>query len=325
MRTSVPKVRLFVLVCLLTTISLQSKAQSIGFADGRYEIGLNLGPSFFLGDLGGTRGEGKTFVKDVNFPFTKLMKGLYFNMYPAEWLGLRLAVNLGQLEAHDSAIRDKGGEEIERKERNLSFQSKLFEVYGAIELYPTVFFEAYDGLYHKLRPYGLIGFGMFHFNPKGQYIHPNGSREWVELKPLRLEGQGMSEYPDRKEYKLWQQEIPMGFGAKYYIKENMYLGLEILHRKTFTDYIDDVSTTYIDPALFSNYLSADQAAMARQLMYRENFYNPSVNRPYINKQRGDPKENDAYFTGMLRFGWRLNGSDSPNSKIKKQLRCPVFY
>ena len=325
MRTSVPKVRLCVLVCLLTIFSFQSKAQSIGFADGRIEVGLNLGPSFFLGDLGGVRGEGKTFVKDVNFPFTKLMKGLFVNLYPAEWVGFRFAVNLGQLEAHDSAIRDKGGEEIERKERNLSFQSKLFEAYTAIELYPTVFFEGYDGLFHKLRPYGIVGFGMFHYNPKGQYIHPNGRREWVELKPLRLEGQGMAEYPDRKEYKLWQQEIPMGFGAKYYIKENMYVGLEILHRKTFTDYIDDVSTTYIDPALFSNYLSATEAAMARQLMYRENFYNPSVNRPYINQQRGDPTENDAFFSGMLRFGWRINGSDSPNARARKQLRCPVFY
>lgn len=325
MRTSVPKVRFCVLVCLLSFFSFLSQAQSVSFGDGRYEVGLNFGPSFFLGDLGGIRGEGKTFVKDVNFPFTKLMKGVYVNYYPAEWIGLRAAVNIGQLEAHDSIIKDKGGWEQDRKERNLGFRSKLFEAYAALEIYPTVFFEGYDGLQFKLRPYGIIGFGMFHFNPKAQYIHPNGQREWVELKPLRLEGQGMAEYPDRKEYSLWQKEIPMGFGAKYYLKENMYIGLEILHRKTFTDYIDDVSTKYIDPALFSNYLTPDQAIKARQLMYRENFYNPTVNRPYINQQRGDPKENDAFFSGMLRFGWRLNGANDPNARARKQLRCPVFY
>jgi len=324
MRTNVPTVRLSVLVCLLTLFSFSSKAQSLSFGDGRYEVGLNFGPSFFLGDLGGVRGEGKTFIKDVNFPFTKIMKGVYINYYPAEWIGLRGAINIGQLEAHDSAIADKGGEEIERKERNLSFKSSLFEAYAALEIYPTVFLERYDGLLHKLRPYGLIGIGMFHFNPKGQYIAPNGTREWVELQPLGLEGQGMAEYPDRKPYKLWQKEIPMGFGAKYYIKENMYVGLEVLHRKTFTDYIDDVSTEYINPGLFSNYLPADQAAMARQLMYRENLYNPSVNRPYINKQRGDPTENDAFFSGMLRFGWNIGGDDA-SSRQRKQLRCPVFY
>jgi len=162
-------------------------------------------------------------------------------------------------------------------------------------------------------------------NPKGQYIAPNGETLWVELKPLRLEGQGMAEYPARQEYSLWQKNIPMGFGLKYYIKENMFIGLEILHRKTFTDYIDDVSTTYIDPALFANYLDPQQAVYARQLMYREQFLNPAVNRPYINEQRGDPKDLDAYFSGMIRLGWRIGGSDSPNDRAKRQLRCPVFY
>jgi hypothetical protein len=326
MRTCVHlPVRITVLLCFVSLLSLTSPAQSITTSDGRFEIGLGLGPSFFLGDLGGTRGVGKTFVKDVNFPLTKLMKGLYINYSPAEVLGFRLAVNLGVLEGYDSAIKTNGVHEYERKKRNLGFKSNLFEVYGALEIYPTVFFEQYDGLFHKFRPYGVIGFGMFKFNPKAQYIAPNGDRIWVELQPLRLEGQGMAEYPGREMYKLWQQEIPLGFGFKYYVKDNMYVGLEILHRKTFTDYIDDVSTTYINPALFSNYLTAEQATYARQLMYREQFLNPTVNRPYINQQRGDPKENDAYFSGMLRLGWRINGSNSPNARARKQLQCPVFY
>ena len=135
----------------------------------------------------------------------------------------------------------------------------------------------------------------------------------------------MSQYPTRQEYKLTQMNIPMGFGMKYYMKENMYIGIEILHRKTFTDYIDDVSTKYIDPALFSAYLSPTQATMARQLMYRENLINPTVNRRYINYQRGDPTENDAYFSGLVRAGWRLNGDNTPNGRAKKQLKCPVYF
>jgi len=43
--------------------------------------------------------------------------------------------------------------------------------------------------------------------------------------------------------------IPMGGGFKYYIRENIYIGFEILRRKTFTDYIDDVSKKYIDPVI----------------------------------------------------------------------------
>jgi len=306
-------------------ICFSSKSQSVGFLNGKYELGLNLGPSFFLGDLGGTRGKGKPFVKDVNFPFTKLMKGLYLNYYPAEWIGFRLAANIGTLEADDATIKTNGKDEYERKKRNLKFKSSLSEAYFAMELYPTVFLEQYDGLQFKFRPYGIVGIGMFHFNPKGQYIASNGDTKWVELQPLKLEGQGMSQYPTRQEYKLTQMNIPMGFGVKYYLKESMYIGLEILHRKTFTDYIDDVSTKYIDPALFSSYLTPTQATYARQLMYRENLINPTVSRRYINQQRGDPTENDAYFSGLIRAGWRLNGDNTPNGRAKRQLRCPVYF
>ncbi len=293
--------------------------------DGKIEVGLNIGPSFFLGDLGGNRGQGKTFVKDVNFPLTKLMKGLYVNFYPAEWVGFRLAVNVGKLEGFDSVIDNKGTDERFRLQRNLGFRSNLAEAYLAAEIYPTVMLEQYDGLLHKIRPYGVAGLGIYHFNPKGEYIEPNGSIKWVELQPLHLEGQGFAEYPDRKEYSLTQMNIIMGGGFKYYIKENMYVGFEIIHRKTFTDYIDDVSKEYINPNLFDQYLTAQQATYAKQLEYREKFRNPSINRPYINQQRGDPVQNDAYFSGMIRLGWRINGANSPNGRARRQLKCPVFF
>lgn len=325
MRTPVQFVRLSVLICLLQLFSSQAGSQSISLANGRAEVGLGLGPSFFLGDLGGSAGIGKTFVKDVDFPLTKLNKGLYLNLYPAEWLGFRLAANIGELAGDDAQAPDKGGRERSRLNRNLKFKSSLLEAYAGIEIYPTVFFEKYDGLEHKLRPYGIIGIGMFHFNPKGEFINPDGSKTWVELKPLRLEGQGMAEYPNRSKYGLTQIMIPMGGGFKYYIRENFYVGFEILHRKTFTDYIDDVSTEYIDPRFFDVYLSPQQAAYARQLSYRENLRNPAVSRTYINKQRGDPKENDAYFSSILRMGWRINGANSPSGRAKKQLKCPVYY
>ena len=293
--------------------------------DGKIEVGLNIGPSFFLGDLGGNRGEGKTFVKDVNFPLTKLMKGLYVNFYPAEWIGFRLAANIGKLEGFDSVIDNKGTDERFRLQRNLGFKSNLTEAYFAAEIYPTVMLEQYDGLLHKIRPYGVAGIGLYHFNPKGEYTEPNGDKIWVELKPLHLEGQGFAEYPDRKEYSLTQMNLIMGGGFKYYIKENMYVGFEIVHRKTFTDYIDDVSKEYINPSLFDQYLTPQLATYAKQLEYREKFRNPSINRPYINTQRGDPVQNDAYFSGMIRLGWRINGANSPNGRARRQLKCPVFF
>ena len=326
MRPLVPIVRRhIVLICILVILSSQSFAQSITTGNGKIEIGLGFGPLFFVGDLGGNPGPGKTFIKDVNLPLTKLQKGIYINLYPSEWLGVRVALNQGVIEAYDSIVKDKGGQEGDRLQRNLSFKSNLLEAYLAIEIYPTVFFEQYDGLAGKLRPYGLIGIGGFKFNPMAEYIEPNKNRRWVELRPLRLEGQGMAEYPDRKQYSLMQIEVPMGVGFKYYIKENMYVGFEILHRMCFSDYLDNVSTKYIDPNLFSVYLSPADVPVARQLMYRERFYDPTITRPYINYQRGDPKDNDAFFSNVLRFGWRLGGSNDPNSRALRQLRCPSFY
>ena len=327
MRTSVHTVRLTVLILFLSIFSVNAKAQSISTANGKLEVGIGLGPMFFLGDLGGSYGIGKDFIKDVDLPLTKVSKGVYLNIYPAEWIGLRIAGNLGYIKGNDAQAPDKGGAERYRLKRNLKFESKISEAYAAIEFYPTVFFEQYEGLAHKIRPYFVGGAGIFHFNPMGEYIEPGGGSRMVELKPLRLEGQGFAEYPDRQEYSLTQKELLMGGGLKFYLNESMYVGFEILHRKTFTDYVDDVSTKYINPALFNTYLTPEQIPVARQLYYRENLYNPGVSRanPATNEQRGDPKDNDAFFSSILRMGWRLNGANSPTGRAKRQLKCPVFY
>ena len=286
---------------------------------GKFEFGVQIGSNNFLGDLGGHLGKGSDFAKDYMLKTVKPFGGISLNYYPYAWLNIIAGINLTQVAGADSLIDNKNGFEKWRYYRNLSFKSSIFEGYIGAEVYPLMAFQNYEISRFRLQPYFGLGVGLFHFNPKANY---NG--QWVDLKPLRLEGQGMAEYPNRKEYSLIQMEMVMGAGVKYYIKENMYFGFEILHRKTFTDYVDDVSTDYINPALFANYLTPAQATMARQLAYRETLINPSMNRPYIDKQRGDPKENDAFFSGLLRFGMRLNG-DNATSRQKKQLKCPVFY
>ncbi len=318
MRTSYLLVRLTVLISFFTLFTLRGNSQSISSGNGKFELGLGIGPMFFLGDLGGAAGVGKTFVKDLDLPLTKLNKGLYLNYYPSEWLGFRIAGNLGYVEGDDAEAPAKGGWEEDRKYRNLHFRSKIKEAYAALEFYPTVFFERYDGLLGKLRPYVLGGAGIYHFNPQAKDV----DGKWVDLAPLKLEGQGFAQYPDSKPYELTQMNLLAGFGFKYYLKENMYIGLEVLHRKLFTDYVDDVSHDYyIDPINFDSNLPATQAAQARRLYYR-GIYSFPATRPYQEfAERGDPKENDAYFSSILRFGWRLGQSDSR----LKQLRCPVFY
>jgi hypothetical protein len=320
MKRVIPNVRVIVLCLLLTISSTRGFTQSITTGDGKWEVGLGFGPMFFLGDLGGTAGIGKPFVKDLDFPLTNLGKSLYVNYYPSEWLGFRLALNHGVLKGNDAEAPNKGGAEVDRLERNLSFKSSILEGYIAAEIYPTVFFEKYDGLQGKLRPYGLIGFGMFRMNPKAKDV----DGKWVALQPLRLEGQGMAEYPHMKQFSLIQKEIPLGFGAKYYIRDNFYVGLEILHRKCFSDQLDAVSTNYIDPIHFATYLTPENAARAQRLYYRGTYQSAVSNPGNIQTfQRGDPTENDAFFATMLRFGWRLNSYG--DQRARRQMRCPVFY
>ena len=308
--------------CVVTLLFFSSFFTSLAQESSSFvEAGITIGPSNFLGDLGGRMGRGTPFLKDNNIPLTKLMFGAYLTYQPNEWLGLRLMARYGTLEGDDAIIKAKGGLEEARKIRNSNFRSRLLEGLLMAEVYPTVFFE-YDqtDIYHKIRPYLLIGVGAFKFNPQG--TDPlNG--QWVNLQPLHTEGQGFTEYPDRKDYKLTQMNIPMGFGAKYFLSETASLSLEVVHRKTFTDYIDDVSTTYVDPALFYWYMPIPQAQLAERMANKtgDQVGNNTVYFP--GDKRGTATNKDAYYSVQLKLGVRLGSSS--DKRWRNSTSCPIRF
>jgi len=332
MKTRVPLTApawsLLVTICLFFHNATQAQSLMFGNEKTRIEVGLNFGPSFFLGDLGGHHGKGTTFLKDLNLPFTKLWKGAYAVAYPNEWLGFRVAIGTGEVEGADDAITTKGRDELWRRQRNLDFRSKLSEAYAAFEIYPTMLIHAGDDDYKpRLRPYGVLGVGVFHFNPQGS-LTVNGVTTWYDLQPLHTEGEGFPEYPDRKNYALTQLNIPMGFGAKYYLSDRVNLSLEVLHRKTFTDYIDDVSTTYIDPNLFDKYLSPANAQIARAIYDKvSGIYVSGSSRFAAGDQRGDPNQKDAYFSLLLKFAVRLGPifDNLYDRRVASHMRCPARF
>ena len=287
-----------------------------GEKSSSWEIGATIGPSNFLGDLGGNAGKGTRFIKDNNFPMTNLTFGLYVTYQPTEWLGFRLAGNFGKLEGDDAIIKGKGGYEEARKSRNQDFRSKFTEGLLMAEIYPTVFFE-YDqsDVFRKLRPYAVIGVGIFKFNPQGK---DPLTGNYVDLTPLSLEGQGFAEYPDRKVPKLTQMNIPMGVGVKYFLNEKVSLGLEVIHRQTNTDEIDAVSTTYIDPALFYKYFSVPKAQLAAR-MANKNVDGNTAHAP--GKKRGNTNK-DAYYTFGVKVGIRLGGG---GDSYGNSTRCPIRF
>ena len=324
LRNFVGKSILLLLIC--TTLFSTSYSQSFLFGKGDFKIetGVNFGPSFFLGDLGGNRGKGTGFLKDLNLGLTKMMKGVFFTVYPNKWLGLRLAADYTYLEGRDDIIKTTGIDELWRKQRNLDFKTDVWEVYGCVELFPTMFFNRQSEFEPRLRPYGLLGLGIFHFNPQGSITNSNGSKSWYYLQPLRTEGEGMPEYPYSKPYKLTQMNIPMGGGIKYYISERFNFSMEVLYRKTFTDYIDDVSKVYIDPTNFAKYLSAQNAAIATKIS--DKFLPiifPGMSRYPAGTQRGDKKDGDTYFSAIAKIGIRLGPLQG--SIQTRQTRCPSVY
>lgn len=290
----------------------------------KWEAGVNLGPSFFLGDLGGNIGKGTRFIKDINLEFTNLMTGVFVTAYPNDWIGFRAAVEMGKLQGDDGAVNTKGVDELWRKQRNLDFRTNIVEGYLAVEFFPFMILNNVQDRQPRLRPYGVAGIGMFHFNPQGSITDASGNKTWVFLHPLRTEGEGMKEYPGRKEYKLTQFNIPMGFGLKYFVSERLNLSTEFLYRKSFTDYIDDVSTNYIDQNLFARYLSAADASIARQVSDKTiGIVTPGINRYAPGTQRGNPKHDDAYFNLFLKIGIRLGEVEGGTSL--HQLRCPHIF
>src|SRR4029078_3681043 len=156
--------------------------------------------------------------------------------------------------------------ELYRKQRNLDFKTNMFEAYMAVAVFPLMLLYGYDPDYNpKYSPYIFGGSGMFTYNPKGSITDQNGNVTWHDLAPLRTEGQGVEEYPDRKPYSLTQLNIPFGGGIKYMATDRLNLAVEVLYRETFTDYIDDLSKDYVDPALFDKYLSPANAIIAKQI------------------------------------------------------------
>ena len=297
---------------LFTFLSFVSYGQ-LTESSSHFEAGITVGPSNFLGDLGGHMGRGTTFLKDNNIQMTKLTFGGYVSYHPNEILAFRFALNFGSLEGDDAIIKPKGGLEEARKNRNSNFRSKFSEALLLAEIYPTIFLEddPTDN-YKKFRPYAVVGIGAFRYNPEG---YDPVSNQWVALEPLRTEGQGFPEYPDREPYKLTQMNVPLGFGVKYFLSDNVNLSFEIIHRITFTDYIDDVSTGYIDPALFNTYLPSNQAQLAARMANKTSgIYGPGM-------KRGTPSNNDAYYSAGFKLGFRLGNND----RYGNSTNCPIRF
>ncbi|MGQ0829137.1 MAG: DUF6089 family protein [Bacteroidota bacterium] len=304
-----------VLITLPILVSAQamrgykSKSRRGGFTTGkkkpRMEYVLGLGASNFLGELGGANQIGTNFVKDLEFSQTRT-SGAFGLRYK---FNKRMAVKGGfyyqMLSGHDNTTKEPF-----RQNRNLSFRTNVFELSVQYELYLTK--EQQGHLYkiknakgmknYDMQAYIFVGVGGFYFNPKAKY-----QGRWVSLQPLGTEGQGLP--GGGKKYSRVSVCIPYGIGAKYAINKDWSVGLEVGIRKTFTDYIDDVSTVYYDKAALTAARGKEAAYLADPSLYRlppEYGGNNTTNHQAgAGQQRGDPKDKDAYMFINVTIGYKV--------------------
>lgn len=263
----------------------------------RAELHFGLGATNFLGELGGADQIGTNGFKDLEFSVTKFAAVLGYRYKLSPSFALNGHLSYGQVAGNDNLTK-----EFFRNYRNLSFKSHIYEFNTNLEF---AIIKEQPGHRYRLRGvrgqkgfemmlYAFIGAGVFHFNPKAQ----DESGNWVDLRPLHTEGQTL--VATRDEYAQIQFVIPVGFGFKYTFDRRWGLGLEYGIRKTFTDYIDDVSKTYYDKNLLYN----NESPLAAAMSDRSDGTYPYITAP--GAQRGDPRDLDSYMFAVININYRLS-------------------
>lgn len=250
--------------CLLSLLFLGCRGVVTAEAQ-TFSAGAMLGASNYNGDLSPA-----AWTLSETKPAFSVLGLLEANRF----LSIRAGLTYTVLSGNDDNARSEA-----LQMRNLHFKSPLWE--GSIQV-------LIDFLGNKGRfvPYILGGVALFHFSPKAEY---NG--DWYDLQPLGTEGQGISTQQPRL-YRLSGLAIPVGAGLRYRLNTQWAVGFEATYRRTFSDYIDDVSGYYYDNDALRNYRSELSAQLADRLGEYAN--NPDLHFT-TNEQRGNPKTKDAYF------------------------------
>ena len=289
------------LTILITGLTKKVSAQYYFYNDSYYdspvlfEVGGSLDIMNSLTDIGGKKGIGKKFIKDLNLGNTAVGGGAYFSAMYKNACAIRLEATFGKVSANDNILDGVTDIAKERFNRNLNFRSNITEISVCAEIHPLFIFinwESRDQDPPRYSPYLLAGIGFYSFNPQGKI-----DERWVDLQPLSTEGEGFAEYPDRPVYKLKQMNIPIGIGLKYELSPLINIRGEFVYRKLFTDYLDDVSKDYIDPSLYQNYFSGVRLDNALLMNDRQ-----LTKKAGIGGKRGSPENKDAYFSFNLKIG-----------------------
>jgi opacity protein-like surface antigen len=283
-----------ILLFLLITCSIAGFGQHWKFL--RHEVSLGVGTSHFMGELGGANDIGSSGIKgfkDLEFKLTRPAVAIGYRFYLSPMFALKADITYARLNGDDALTTEKF-----RQNRNIHFRSPLLELSARFEFYPLK--EYFGHLYrsngvvgkkvNKISPYVFVGVGGFWFNPKAEY-----QGDWVALQPLQTEGVS---------YKKIAVSMPFGLGVKYALSNQLSIGLEFGLRYTNSDYLDDVSTVYVDKSgsnPMTQYLANPTINSIETYTDGAYVYNPTA----PGMQRGDPNNKDAFLLTMITVNYKF--------------------
>jgi opacity protein-like surface antigen len=270
-----------------------------GFAQDAY-FNIQLGLANYQGDI-----QQKVYTTNN----TGLHVGATISYAFSPRIAVRAGVGYGKVKASDA--KNSNGK-VNNINRNLSFENNIVELHAAVEM------NLLDIEERGFTPYLFGGVALFSNKP---YAYSKTGKK-IFLQPLSTEGQGLIAYPNRKIYKTNQLSLPLGGGVKLDLSENVRIGFEVGIRKTFTDYIDDVSTTYPDELV----LLSERGSQAVAFSYRGGeLSGGSPFFPIQNTIRGNAKSKDWYYFSAVTIGIRMLGEAERNANTSKKryiMGCP---
>ena len=278
---------IFVITSFVSFVSAQNVTEQVG------EFGLTVGAAHYFGDLN-NRGQ-------LNRP--KPAVGVFFIKQFNNYLGVRASAHYAQV-----GYSDVYSKVDYQKRRNLSFNSDIVEV--ALQGDFNFFKFVPGDPNYIFTPFVSIGIGAFSYNPYAYYQDKK-----YYLRPLGTEGQNIG-YTDptsgkiRKPYKSMAVCFPIGAGIKYNLSNNINLSFQITHRLTTTDYLDDVSTTFVGIHKFP--ILNGQPSIAGILQDRS--FETGTSIGVEGRQRGLSKQKDQYIIAEIGISFSINTYKCPTAK-----------
>ncbi len=270
---------------LLLLLSAGKQATAQTFFSNK-EWGVSAMATQYFGDLNDHYG-----FKDIRPGF-----GGFFRLHITPYIAMRSSLLFTQV-----GYADRYNSNEYQRQRNLSFSSNIIEasVQAEFNFYRYVTGESDS----RFTPYLTGGVGAFYYKPTAEV---NGER--FDLRAQGTEGQNAG-FTDRR-YGRFNVCFPIGIGIKYWLRPGFNLGIEIADRLTLTDYLDDVSRTYVGADLFpTDPLVPNPGAV---LQDRSLEVNPTA-LGRAGKQRGNDQTYDQYLMLGIHLSIQL-----------KTYRCPKY-